>query len=37
MMKMKKKLNLMLLEDGTAYISGIFNSGKKAFESSLQR
>ena len=28
MMKMNKKLNLMLLEDITAYISRIFNSGK---------
>ena len=28
MMKMKKKLNLMLVEDITAYISRIFNSGK---------
>ena len=37
MMKMKKKLTLIFLEDITAYISGIFNSGKTAFESSLQR
>ena len=37
MMKMKKKLTLIFLEDITAYISGILNSGKTAFESSLQR